>query len=88
MLTGVVGSRRSSAEILLEILALCDIGSFGKTAIMYRCNLSYGQLSHYLSSLSTQDLIVKDHSGHYQLTSEGQSVFAQVTEAVRIIQEL
>jgi len=88
MLTNVIGGRRSAAEIVLEILALCNIGSIGKTAIMYRCNLSYEQLSHYLSNLSDQNVIVKDHSGHYQLTSEGQTVFAQLTTAVRILREL
>ena len=31
---------------------------------------------------------MKDDIGHYQLTSEGQNIFAQLTEAVRILQEL
>jgi len=88
MLSGVIGGRRSAAEIVLEILTLCQIGNIGKTAIMYRCNLSYEQLSRYLANLSAQGLIVKDPSGRYQLTSEGHTVFAQLTEAVRILQEL
>ncbi len=88
MLGRVIGSRRSAAEIVSEILALCDNGGIGKTAIMYRCNLSYEQLSRYLSILSTQGLIARDHRGRFQLTPQGNAVHGQLTEVVRILHEL
>lgn len=65
MATPMLGNRRSSMEIVYQVLSLCGNGGAGKTAIMYRGNLSYTQLQKYPSVLSAQHLIEKDPEAKY-----------------------
>jgi predicted transcriptional regulator len=45
-----IGSRRSTVEIIFDILSVCSDGA-NKTAIMYQSNLSHDQLARYLTYL-------------------------------------
>ena len=84
----LMGNRRSSIEIGLEILSVCAKGRVNKTAIMYRNNLSYTPLQRYLSLLLAQNLISRDDIGHYQLTSDGQIIMRRVENVVRTLRDL
>ena len=72
--------RRSSVEIVHDILSLCDNGGVNKTAIMYRGNLSYDQLRRYLSVLCEEALVIKTEAGRYQITSEGSGRYQITSE--------
>ena len=84
----LVGRRRSAVEILFEILSCCRDGGLNKTAIMYRCNLSYDQLVRYLSFTRSQNLLVRNQGGQFELTDRGQETFDQVDRVIRILLEL
>lgn len=43
-----LGIRRSSIEIIADILRLLRLGETGKTEIMYTCNLSYNLTQKYI----------------------------------------
>ena len=88
MSTAVMGGRRSSVEIIHEILSLCDNGGINKTAIMYRSNLSYDQLRKYLAILSEEDLIAKNDMGHFQITSAGEKTLKRMSTAIKSLREL
>ena len=64
----LIGGRRSTIEILFEMLSTCRNGGINKTAIMYRCNLSYDQLVRYLSFMCSQNLLVRNEDGQFELT--------------------
>ena len=44
MLSPVMGARRSVIEIVYEMLTACNNDGIKKTAIMYRCSLSYAAI--------------------------------------------
>ena len=88
MSTAVMGGRRSTVEIVHEILALCDNGGINKTAIMYRSNLSYDQLRKYLAMLSEEDLIAKNDVGHFQVTSAGEKTLKRMSTAIKSLRDL
>ena len=81
----ITGGRRSSIEIVREILAVCDSDGVNKTTIMYRSNLSYDQLRRYLSMLSDQDLIFKNDNGQFGITPRGQRMLKQVSSVLKAL---
>ena len=88
MPSSIMTGRRSSIEIVNEILSVCDSGSVNKTAIMYRSNLSYEQLQRYLSILSARELIEKNSGGQFQTTAKGQKTLKKVSRAIRSLRNL
>ena len=70
--------RRSSIDIVHDILRLCDNGGVKKTAIMYGGNLSYDQLRRYLTVLTSQEVVARNGEGNYQITKKGQNTLRQV----------
>lgn len=78
MVSTAMNGRRSSAEIVYDILRVCDNGGVNKTAIMYRSNLSYTLLKKYVSSLSSQELIERTMEGRFRITSKGQETLSQM----------
>ena len=88
MSTAIMGGRRSSVEIIYEILTLCGNGGINKTAIMYRSNLSYDQLRKYLAMLSEEDLIAKNGIGYFEITQAGEKVLKRMSGAVKSLREL
>ena len=87
MARAILGSRRSTMEIVQDILSVCDNGGAKKTAIMYQSSLSYDQLRRYLSLLSEQDLIYKNEEGHFQVTPTGQRTLRQMSSVMRTLRE-
>ena len=53
----IMSRRRSSIDILHDILNLCDSEGLKNTAIMHRGNLSYDQLRRYLTVLMRQGIL-------------------------------
>ncbi len=88
MATSTTKRRRTAVEIIQKILATCDNGGAKKTAIMYRCNLSYGQLSRYLLALSSQKLIRRNETGRFQITPKGESTLKDLLPVVMTVRNL
>ena len=84
----IMGSRRTSMEIVHEILSLCDNGGINKTAIMYRSNLSYDQLRRYLSALCEDDLIAKNERGLFEVTFTGRKALKRMSNAIHTLRHL
>ncbi len=81
----ITGSRRSSIEIVREILAVCDGDEVNKTTIMYRSNLSYDQLRRYLSVLTEQDLISTHEDGRFGTTPRGHKMLKQASSLLKAL---
>lgn len=75
--------RRSSIDIVHDILKLCDGGGIKKTAIMYGGNMSYDQLRRYLSVLTRQKVVARNDDGNYQITAKGQDTLRKGFRGVR-----
>ena len=88
MTNRVLGSRRTTMEILYEVLSACSNGGTNKTAIMYGSNLSHDQLQRYLSLLSTKKLVDVDDSGRFRVTSSGQEMLGRVSTVTRMLRDL
>ena len=84
----IMSRRRSSIDILHDILKLCDSGGIKKTAIMYRGNLSYDQLRRYLAVLTRQEIIAKNDAGDYQITEKGRRTQRRVSTVVELLKDL
>lgn len=79
--------RRSSIEVLRDVLISCNQDGSGKTRIMYGARLSYQQLMQYISSLIANGLI--DKSGrHYYLTEKGKQTLKRVSRTANSTRRL
>jgi predicted transcriptional regulator len=72
-----LGSRRSHRQIFAEILDLCKKPRV-KTHIMYRANLSYRSLQHYLMHLQKYGFLEVHHSKEKYSTTEKGLKFLQM----------
>lgn len=72
--------RRSAIDIVHDVLNVCDESDVNKTAIMYRCNLSYYQLKQYIALLSDREMIVRNDGGRFTITSKGQRTLQKASE--------
>ena len=88
MLNPITGSRRSTIEIVKEVLSVCSGQGSIKTAIMYRSNLSYGQLTRYLTLLTDRGLLEKKQDGLYVTTANGDKTLRQVVKVIRSLSQL
>jgi predicted transcriptional regulator len=88
MLKAMMGRRRSGIEIVHAILSLCNDSDANRTAIMYRCNLSYAQLCRYLHQLSVRNLVRKNKAGYFVLTSTGRETLGKVTVIISTLRDL
>jgi predicted transcriptional regulator len=71
-------NNRGKIEIMADVLALSTAG-IKKTHIMYRANLSYEQITHYLNQLLGKGLLaqdVSDGSHMYRTTEKGREFLA------------
>jgi predicted transcriptional regulator len=76
------------AQVVHDVLNVCNNGSINKTAIMYRSNLSYRQLARYLQMLQDREMIHLDDEGAYHITADGEKTLRRVTRLIRSIREL
>ena len=88
MSSSIIGARRSAVEVVYDILSVCDNGGINKTAVMYRCNLSYDQLRRYLSLLCGGSLIVETGERLFQITPAGQKTLERMSGAVNTLRAL
>ena len=88
MATALIGGRRSAAEIIHEILTLCNNGGINKTAIMYKSNLSYDQLRRYLSALCDDEYLSKNGAGNFETTPGGRKTLKRMANAIKTLKEL
>ena len=88
MSKSVMNGRRSAIDIVHDILTLCEGDAIKKTAVMYRCNLSYDQLQKYLALLSEQRMIGKSEAGNFQITDKGRRMLAKASSVIDSIRDL
>ena len=82
-----IGTRRSSIQIIADMLRL---GEAGKTEIMYSANMSYFQLQKYLNFLLQQKLIDKVYLGNpsvsYKVTEKGFTLLKNIDKIHEILE--
>jgi predicted transcriptional regulator len=80
-------NNRGKIEIMADVLALSNSG-IKKTHIMYRANLSYEQILHYLNQLLSKGLITQDKSDGslvYRTTEKGReflTCYSRITDLI------
>jgi len=82
-------NNRGKIEIMADVLALSTAG-IKKTHIMYRANLSYEQILHYLNRLLGKGLIaqnVSDGALVYRTTEKGREFLACYSRMSELITE-
>ncbi|MEM0071142.1 MAG: winged helix-turn-helix domain-containing protein [Metallosphaera sp.] len=72
-------SRRTSIEIIADILEVVSSGSGSKSSIMKNVNLSEGLTEKYLSILKDKGLI-KQKDSSFVLTEKGQQILSNFRE--------
>ena len=88
MQTPVLNGRRSSIEIIFEVLAVCNERTVNKTAVMYRSGLNHAQLQRYLNFLETQELLSFTEKGLLWLTPKGRHTLLQLSHVIRLLSDL
>lgn len=80
----LLGDRRSSFEIITEILRLLRLGDTRKTQMMYSVRLSYRLRQRYLQrllQLGVVDEIAQDaYSPVYRITGKGLTLLAAIED--------
>jgi predicted transcriptional regulator len=83
----VLSSRRSSMEVIADILRL---GEAGKTEIMYSANMSFAQLQKYLKFMLELKLIDKVTVGNpvvtYRVTKKGLRLLRSIDSILEILE--
>lgn len=80
--------RRSSVDIIYEILRLLRLGEFGKTEIMFTVNLSYYQMQKYLNDMVKLELIEKMQEGYALVTYRATLKGLKLLSVIESIQEM
>ena len=75
--------KRNRLEIISEMLALAENGS-RKTNIMYRANLSYDLLVHYMSVLRGNELLETSDGTIFFLTRKGRRFLKEFRELTEL----
>lgn len=82
-------NNRGKIEIMADVLSLSTAG-IKKTHIMYRANLSYEQIIHYLSQLLGKGLLMQDVSEGslvYRTTEKGREFLGCYSRMNELITE-
>jgi predicted transcriptional regulator len=83
----MLSSRRSSMEVIADILRL---GEAGKTEIMYSANMSFAQLQKYLKFMLELKLIDKVTVGNpvvtYRVTKKGLRLLRSIDNILEILE--
>jgi len=76
---GRIKRRRNSLEIMSEMLEAAEQGS-RKTSIMFKANLSYALLVHYLSVLKANEFLETPDDKTFFTTRKGQTFVKEFRE--------
>ena len=83
-----VGQRRSSIEIIAEMLKVGENGA-GKTRIMYGANMSYSQIQKYLGFLIGHEFVDKVQIGNpsvtYRVTDSGLKLLNSINSVLEML---
>lgn len=83
-----VGQRRSSIEIIAEMLKVGENGA-GKTRIMYGANMSYSQIQKYLGFLIGHEFIDEVKIGNpsvtYRVTDSGLKLLNSINSVLEML---
>jgi predicted transcriptional regulator len=83
----MLSSRRSSMEVIADILRL---GEAGKTEIMYSANMSFAQLQKYLKFMLELKLIDKVTVGNpvvtYRVTKKGLRLLRSIDSILEVLE--
>ncbi len=82
-------SRRTSIQIIAEILRSCAKADIGKTRIMYRVNLSHAQLQKYMSFLEGRAFLEPaNHSNpvKYTTTVKGGKLLQDIEKIAEVLE--
>ena len=88
MFNPMLSKRRSTVEIVYDVLRSLSNGGVNKTSIMYFSSLNHDQLQRYLSRLAARNLIEIDDSGIYRLTPQGEETFDKVKSVISMLTDL
>ena len=80
--------RRSSIDIIYEILCLLRLGATGKTEIMYTVNLSFHQIQKYLNRMIELGLIEKIQEDYELITYGATLKGLKLISVIESIQEM
>jgi len=86
VVTTLISSRRSSIDILFDVLTACRGRSLNENAIMSHCSLSDQQFHRYVNFMTMRNLIQTDEEGKFGLTPKGELAFDQVSSAYTMLQ--
>lgn len=78
-------NRRSTVEIIHEILTLCRVDGCTPDKIKSHSQVSNSQLRRYLKALSTNALIRRETNGYYHLTDSGNQILNKLSRPVGTI---
>ena len=85
MVSRVMRTRRSVIELVYEMLSACSNGGINKTSIMCSCEMSYNQMSRYLTKLCDQGLVRAGSDGQYQITSRGRRALQRASAVIQTL---
>jgi predicted transcriptional regulator len=74
-------TRRSSVQLISEILGLLRLGEVGKTEVMYAVKLTHSQTQRYLAKLVGLGLISQREDGRtpsYSITARGLNILGDI----------
>ena len=79
-------SKRGRLDIMDEILSLCCTPT-QKTHILYKCNLSYGQLTKYLDFLISSKFLksLSENGRNFSQTTEKGKKFVENHNRIRML---
>lgn len=83
-----LNGRRSSVDIVADILRLLRLGEAGKTEIMYTVNMSYYQLQVYLNRLLELKVIDRTTTAHQSVTYGTTKKGLRLLSVIESIQEM
>lgn len=80
-----LGKRRGELDIIADILS-CTSQPVNKTKIMYKANLSFAQLNHYLEKMKNSELIEKRNTPiTYLITEKGKNFLELYLQMMEIL---
>ncbi len=81
-------NKRSSAEIVYEVLSAPRGGAVNKKTIAYSSRVSDKQASRYISLLCANQFLERTPQGVYRVTPKGEEARVQLQSALTVLHDL